>query len=138
MKIAAVMLIVNPEGLILSVSRRYDHNKFGLPGGKTNPGEEPWQAAIRETKEETSIDTIDPVLIFRREEPPAVPGGVPFYTYCFVPAQWYGVPQNSEEGIVKWLTAAELTGPRGAFPEYNKLTFKAFKKKYPSIKLLGE
>lgn len=137
MKQAAVTLIIS-DGLILSVSRRYDHNKFGLPGGKVSSGEEPWEAAIRETKEETSLDTGKLVLIYRREEPSEIPGGTPFYTFCYFPEWWQGVPQNSEEGVVKWLTAAELTGERGAFPEYNRKTINMFKTIYPTIKLLGE
>ena len=138
MKQAAVMLIINPKGLVLSVSRRYDKTKFGLPGGKVDPGEEPWQAAVRETMEETSIITRDPKLIFERVEPPGTPDGKPFYTYAYYAPDWIGNPKNSEEGIVEWLTVADLIGTSGAFPEYNKLTFNAFKKLYPNIKLLGE
>lgn len=41
---------------ILCVSRKTDHNDFGLVGGKVDDFESPLQAIIRETKEETGLD----------------------------------------------------------------------------------
>jgi 8-oxo-dGTP diphosphatase len=137
MKTAAVMLIVK-DGLILGVSRRYDKTKFGLPGGKVEDGEMPSYAAIRETKEETNVDVWSCSDLYRREEPPDRPDGQAFYTYCYYANAWSGEPTNSEEGEVKWLTAADLTSTMGAFPEYNRKTIDAFKEKYPHIKLQGE
>lgn len=130
MREAAVMLIVK-DGLILSISRRDDPTKFGLPGGKLEPGELPAQAAVRETLEETGVIVNVCTEIFRREEKTS--NGEVFYTYCYYADDWSGTPENSEEGIVKWLTVEELTVTHGAFPDYNKATIAAFKKKYPSV-----
>lgn len=138
MRRAAVMLIVNSDGLILSVSRRFDATKFGLPGGKVEPGEMEHKAAMRETEEETSVVVNSCTEIFKRTEPPANPGGLPFYTHCFYALAWEGTPRDSEEGVVKWLTVADLTGDRGAFPDYNRRTIDAFKERFPHIKLQGE
>jgi ADP-ribose pyrophosphatase len=137
MKTAAVMLIVK-DGLILSVSRRYDKTKFGLPGGKVEPDEMPSHAAIRETKEETNVDVWSCRELYCREEPPDRPGGQAFYTYCYYAEAWSGEPTNSEEGEVKWLTAADLTSTMGAFPDYNRKTIETFKKLFPHINLKGE
>lgn len=137
MREAAVMLIVNSDGLILGVSRRYDHTKFGLPGGKVEPGEQPWESAIRETREETSIESNFLELIFKREEPATTPDGLPFYTYCYYARSWKGTPVDSEEGVVKWLTVEELTSEKGAFPDYNKRTIEAFRSQYPDVTLKG-
>jgi 8-oxo-dGTP pyrophosphatase MutT (NUDIX family) len=137
MREAAVMLIVK-NGLILSISRRNDKTKFGLPGGKLDQHESPWEAAVRETQEETSVIVHNCLQIFRREEPAATPDGLPFFTYCYYAFDWSGEPVDSEEGVVKWLTVAELTGSVGAFPEYNRRTIDAFKKIYPHIELQGE
>jgi ADP-ribose pyrophosphatase YjhB (NUDIX family) len=129
MREASVMLIVK-DGLILSISRRDDKTKFGLPGGKLEIGESPTQAAVRETFEETGVSVKVCSEIFRREE--QAPGEV-FYTYCFYAIAWGGEPKDSEEGAVKWLTTEELTVTHGAFPDYNRATLNAFKLKYPHI-----
>lgn len=129
MREASVMFIVK-DGLILSISRRDDKTKFGLPGGKLEPRESAEQAAVRETFEETNVYVEECSEIFRREE--QAPGEI-FYTYCFYAISWSGEPKNSEEGDVKWLTSEELTVTHGAFPDYNKATLNAFKLKYPNI-----
>jgi ADP-ribose pyrophosphatase YjhB (NUDIX family) len=135
MRNAAVMLVVNKDGYILGVSRRNDPERFGIPGGKVDLNESFEEAAIRETKEETSLIVYATDLIYEREEPAGTPEGFPFYTKCFYAISWEGQPQNSEEGIVEWLTVMELTENRAAFAEYNKNMLSAFKEKYPKIKL---
>lgn len=134
MREAAVMLIIK-DGLILGISRRHDPSKFGLPGGKVEPYEQPHQAAIRETQEECGIKVSDCVLIFRRDELRDTPEGEDFHAYCYYALQWEGEPISSEEGVVKWLTAAELTGENGAFSDYNIRTLQAFKQLYPNISI---
>lgn len=138
MKKAAVALIINDKGLILSVSRRHDTTKFGLPGGKVEENEESWQAAVRETREETGIAVEQCEHIFTRMEPRHAPEGTDFMTDCFYASAWHGEPQDSEEGVVKWLTVKELTETNGAFPEYNTLTIEAFRTKFPNVFLKEE
>lgn len=47
-------LVVGPRGVILL---KHKHLGFWLqPGGHVDPGESPWQAALRETVEETGLD----------------------------------------------------------------------------------
>lgn len=137
MKKAAVTLIIK-DGLILSVSRRHDSTKFGLPGGKVEENEESWQAAIRETQEETGVNVEKCEHIFTRMEPRHAPSGTDFMTDCFYASDWNGEPRDSDEGIVKWLTVKELTETNGAFPEYNALTLAAFRTKFPNVYLKGE
>lgn len=134
MHTAAVMLIIK-DGLILGVSRRYDTTKFGLPGVKCEYNEIPVMAAIRETEEETSIKVNHTSFIYVREEPLDQLGGEEFLTYCYYAVDWVGEPTNSEEGIVKWLTAEDLTSVNGAFADYNAQTLLKFKKYFPNIYL---
>jgi ADP-ribose pyrophosphatase YjhB (NUDIX family) len=137
MRTAAVMLIIK-DGLILAVSRRYDKTKFGLPGGKVEPNEVPPAAAIRETKEETGIQVAKVTHIFTREELRDRPEGEDFYTYCYYANEWSGIPSDSEEGLVRWLTTQELTSSMGAFADYNRLTLLKFRKLFPDIYLKDE
>jgi ADP-ribose pyrophosphatase YjhB (NUDIX family) len=137
MRQAAVMLIVK-DGLILAVSRRHDSTKFGLPGGKQEPNETLSEAAIRETFEETGVKVYTCSRLYVREEPASHPGGEPFYTTAFYAMDWDGDPVASEEGVVKWITASDLTNSSGAFSEYNRATLDAMKKLLPSVYIKGE
>lgn len=59
--IVAMPLIKNVEGKVLAQIRNHPefpekHNKWEIPGGKVEWEENPAQAVIRETKEETGLD----------------------------------------------------------------------------------
>lgn len=142
MKQAGVMLIVK-DGLILSVSRRYDKTKFGLPGGKFSPDapdndRDCKDTAIRETREETSVIVKDAAFIYERVELGGGPNPVDFYSKCYFATDWEGTPQNSEEGEVAWLTAEELTSTKAAFGDYNRKMLDIFKSQHPDVYIKGE
>jgi 8-oxo-dGTP pyrophosphatase MutT (NUDIX family) len=134
MREAAVVLIIK-DGLILGISRRVDKTKFGLLGGKLDPGETPAQAAVRESREEAGVNIKRLVPIFKRVERRERPDGEDFITHCFYAVEWDGEPQPSEEGEVKWLTEKEITETMAAFGDYNIATLKSLKEKYPHIKI---
>lgn len=54
MKLAVCGILIE-DGKVLSVSRKDDHTKLGLPGGKVDKGELPQESMIRECLEETGI-----------------------------------------------------------------------------------
>lgn len=142
MKQAGVMLIIK-DGLILSISRRYDKTIFGLPGGKFNPeppdnDKDTKDTAIRETEEETSVKVNEATFIYERVELGGGPNPVDYYSRCYYATSWEGTPQNSEEGEVKWLTAKELTSTMAAFGDYNRKTLDVFKTMFPNVYLKGE
>jgi len=125
MSVAGLMLILNKERLILGVSRKNNSNSFGLPGGESKPGEDPMQCAIRETREETSVEVTRCVQIFRRNEFTKERGQ--FFAYCFYALEWSNKPKTTEQGIVKWITEEELTGSNVVFADYNSKILQVFK-----------
>ena len=138
MRQASVMIVVK-DGLVLAVSRRYDTTKFGLPGGKVEPGESLEDAAKRETFEETGIVVKSCKKIYMREEPPSHPGGEPFFAHAFLALDWEDSPlRQSDEGLVKWISWDELISPNGAFPKYNYDTLNALRICCPNIYIQGE
>lgn len=51
----AFVVVPNPAGKVLWALRR-DRDAWNLPGGGAEPGEAPWQTAMRETFEETGLE----------------------------------------------------------------------------------
>lgn len=129
------MLIIK-DGLILSCSRR-NSTKFGLPGGKVEDNEHPATTAVRECREEVGVIINDCTHLLTREDA-SDPVKGPQKAYCYLATSWEGVPTQMEIGItVKWLLASELIDPEtGAYPDYNARTIEAFKKRYPSLRLM--
>jgi len=134
----AVVALIIKDGLILAISRRHDKTKFGLIGGKVDEGETLTQALIRETKEECGIVIHDSVPLFERVELGDGPTGVDYYSRCYYATDWEGTPVNSEEGEVKWLTAAEITSSYAPFGDYNRKTIDVFKTMFPDVYIKGE
>jgi 8-oxo-dGTP pyrophosphatase MutT (NUDIX family) len=114
-KKAAMVLAFN-QGKVLAVSRKNDTTKFGLAGGKVDPGETYLEAAIRECYEETGLEAFCAIPIFSRMEP----GDVDFFAVVYL-VQWKGeihTTSEKETGKVKWASWEELE--EGPFGDYNK------------------
>lgn len=111
--VTAQVVLINEEGLVLGVSRKHDHNDFGLPGGKMDLEDEgdPTNTAIRECKEETGLDISNLKLVFAIHK-----GGNMGYTYI---AKYSGEINHNEPHVVKWVEFQTLV--RGSFGRYNQL-----------------
>ena len=106
-------------GMILAVSRKDNHDDFGLPGGKVEPGESERWAAARELLEETGvyIDQESPLPeLFRRE------GGVTFAANFWKICGGPHLRKEKETGVVAWVTPEKLMA--GSFGDYNKRLLK--------------
>jgi predicted NAD-dependent protein-ADP-ribosyltransferase YbiA (DUF1768 family)/8-oxo-dGTP pyrophosphatase MutT (NUDIX family) len=113
MKKTAQVVLINNEGFVLGVSRKTDHNDFGLPGGKMDAEDldNPETTAIREIKEETGLDITDLNLVFAIHK-----DGYMGYTYI---AKYTGEIDHNEPHVVKWVPFETLIA--GSFGRYNRL-----------------
>jgi hypothetical protein len=111
--ITAQVVLINEEGLILGVSRKDNHNDFGLIGGKgeIEDNGDPMATAIRECKEETGLDVSDLDLVFAIHK-----SGNMGYTYL---AKYEGEINHNEPHVVKWVPMQVLIN--GSFGRYNEL-----------------
>lgn len=84
--VAVCLLVQNSEGQILAVSRKKDFHKpesewrFGLPGGKVDPGEDHIMALVREVREETGCKLSKISFVFESICPGQVTYVSKFYT----------------------------------------------------------
>ena len=110
-KLAAVALIFNKDKTkLLGVSRKDNHELFGLPGGKVDVGESMSEGVIREVKEETGLSVKSSVPIFLREDGE-------FVAAVYLVTNYEGEVSTKESGVVAWITFEDLK--QGAFSEYN-------------------
>jgi 8-oxo-dGTP diphosphatase len=54
--LAAAVVLFDSDGRVLLVHQTYGGCRWGLPGGRLEPGESPQQAAVREVAEEAGVD----------------------------------------------------------------------------------
>lgn len=115
----AACVLLRKDGLFLGVSRKYDLEAFGMPGGKVDPGETPLQAAIRELYEETGLVLNNPKLLY-------VDSDREFETHTFTGDVTGNLRSTASgpqgfEGVVKWIDRETLID--GPFGWYNKRLF---------------
>lgn len=121
MKKTVQAIIFNENMEVLAVSRKTDHNDFGLAGGKVDQEDydvfamDPLHVAlIREVKEETGLDinvnTAEMIFAIHKD-------GYMGYTYLI--KDWSGTIQTDEPHVVKWTHFAEIM--TGSFGRYNCL-----------------
>jgi 8-oxo-dGTP pyrophosphatase MutT (NUDIX family) len=109
---AACCLIIRRDGKVLAVSRKYDKNAMGLPGGKIDPGETPEQAAQRELKEETGLIATRLNPVFSRVDDDC------YETTTFqCDVDDIDNVHTNESGRVAWVTWEKLLN--GPFGDYN-------------------
>jgi len=111
---AVQVVIINNDGEVCLVSRKDDHDDFGLIGGKVDEGETLGQAAIRECKEETGIKITNLRLIFAMHRKNRMG-----YTYLADYTGEIDYDKEKEPHIVKWGKMVEAT--KGSFAYWNKM-----------------
>ncbi|MGE5679467.1 MAG: NUDIX hydrolase [Bacillota bacterium] len=81
--------------------------KWNGLGGKLENGESPEECVIREVKEESGLEIIDPKLhgfiTF-----PAFDGFEDWYVFVFTASQFKGELIDSNEGVLQWISDSDL------------------------------
>lgn len=118
----AVCGILIEDGKILTVSRKDDHTKLGLPGGKVDLGELPQESMVRECFEETGIKvtvSVDSFADWCTDK---------YYVICYIlrraSDKVYEISEE-ETGKVEFVEIKKLL-ESSPFAEYNKKAFEYF------------
>lgn len=122
--VAALALLFNDKGEVLSITREGRTNDLGLPGGKVELGETVYEGMKRELKEETGLDAIGFELIFHRN-------GRDHTVFTFLVRTWGGEPKDVEGKVVKWVKQEDLCTDTCTFQEYNRNLFTMLEKRKP-------
>lgn len=113
-KLAAVAVLINEDGQVLSIARKDDRTRFGLPGGKREYHETAEDAAIRELWEETGVRT-------RSDQVRHLYRGVDadgWMVDAYLVYDWQGEPEPREGQEVRWTPWSGLYGP--PWGKYNR------------------
>jgi 8-oxo-dGTP pyrophosphatase MutT (NUDIX family) len=117
-KHSVTAIILNDKNQVLGVSRKDDHEDFGLVGGKVDKEDISLETAIaREVMEETGLtintDTMVQILSMHK----VMSNGYMGHTYVI--RDWSGEIDTNEPHVVKWLTFADLE--LGSFGDWNRI-----------------
>ncbi len=120
---AACVLLVRPDGKILSISRGENTSDWGLPGGKVEKRETLPEAARNELREETGIVADQrarflPIFIDRSVH--YVTSTFHVDGRLFFPLELKSTPF---EGYVEWKNPSELCTPQCSFADYSTRMF---------------
>lgn len=99
-KATLMFVIRDGEVLLIEKKRGLGAGKVNGPGGKIDPGETPFECAVRETEEELRITALDPVKIgelhFAMSDVPDI------LCHVFLARTFEGVPTETPEAKPLW------------------------------------
>ena len=111
-RLAASVVITDERGRVLLIHEDYGRHRWGLPGGRHEPGESIEETAIREAKEETNLDVELGDLIGEYQIMSAV-GERQLDVSVFIATIVAGAlrPNEGEIAEVAWFDANDLPHP---------------------------
>lgn len=100
-------MITDGQGNVLVQDRlNPDWPGITFPGGHVEPGESFTCSVIREVQEETGLTVEDPVLCGTKQF--QTNSGARYVVFFYRATKFHGTLQSSSEGLVYWLSRAEL------------------------------
>ncbi len=99
-------LIQDKDKVLLQNRVKEDWKGYTLPGGHVEPGESFVDAVVREMKEETGLDILDPTLVGIKQFP--IKGGR-YIVILFKAESFRGDVVSSDEGEMKWVRYDQLS-----------------------------
>jgi len=116
----SVVALIIRNGEVCRVTRRWKPGNYSLVGGSINPGEDPYDAIVRETMEEVGVKILEAHYVFERVD--ETDGKI---AWCYHVTKWEGEPHQCEDGIqVSWGKPETLLTEDCTFREYNRRLFK--------------
>lgn len=126
---AVCLFLTREDGRILAISRRHDETKYGLLGGKIDPGETAEEALIREVKQEGGLVVANPKRVLTR----LCRGKVDYLTVAFEaevvsdPLRLSALDPDAmdvgpEGTYLRWVSPQVLL--EGPFGDFNKALFR--------------
>jgi 8-oxo-dGTP diphosphatase len=117
---AALAIVPDGMGHVLTVSRPEPPFEMALPGGGVEPRETPRRAARRELFEETNVVGDDARLVWVASSP--TDGRI---VYVFLVPRWHGIPFPREGGAVLWMSPRQLVAQGQIYGRFTAEIFRA-------------
>lgn len=107
---ATVDALIEKDGAIVLVRRRYEPLGWALPGGFVDPGEKVGEAAVREAKEETGLDITLLALLHVYSDPRRDPRR-PTLSVVFTASGSGEIVAGDDAGDARWFPFDALPSP---------------------------
>ena len=105
-ELTVLCLIEDGDRILLQNRVKKDWQGYTLPGGHVEQGESFVDAVVREMKEETGLDIVNPRLVGVKQFP--IENGR-YIVLLFKATEWFGSVTSSEEGDMEWAAYSRLS-----------------------------
>ena len=105
-ELTVLCLIQDGNRLLLQNRVKEDWKGYTFPGGHVEPGESFVAAVVREMKEETGLNILNPRMVGIKQFP--ITGGR-YIVLLFKATEFSGEVVSSEEGEMEWIDIDELS-----------------------------
>lgn len=107
--VTTLLFLRKPGELLLAMKKRgFGAGKWNGVGGKTEPGETPLLAAIRECQEEIDVTPRNLLLVGRLDFKMTHDPQFNHDCHVFVATKWHGEPAETDEMRPQWFTESEI------------------------------